>query len=248
MDSSLSRCCVVLVEPTLPENVGSVARAMNNMGVAALRLVNPCDYRSDAAKCLAAHSSDILDNAACFSSLEEAIADSSFVIGTTARVRDRFAAMVDLPELPELIPPSGEGPVALVFGRESSGLTNHELACCHQLVCIPTFGQTKSLNLAQAVMVVLYELSRDSDSRTGVCDASERVLASASELQSLKEHLFKVLKAVGFLKEQQRETLWQSFSDLIARARLGTLDVRLLRGFLRRTELAVKRSDTGDDS
>ncbi len=241
MDSTMSQYCVVLVEPTLPENVGSVARAMNNMGVEALRLVNPCDYRSDAAKCLAAHSSEILENAVCFSSLEEAIADASFVIGTTARARDRFATLVDLPQLPALIP-SGAGSIALVFGRESSGLTNQELACCHQLVCIPTFGQTKSLNLAQAVMVVLYELSRVSPSGAGISDLSEREVASARDVLGLKEHLFAVLKTVGFLKEHQRETLWQSFSDLIARARLGTPDVRLLRGFLRRTELTIKRS------
>ena len=233
----LDQACIVLVEPSLPENVGAVARAMNNMGIRRLRLVNPCDHLSEGALSLAAHSQDILQDATRHVSLEEAVADARFVLGTTARLRERFAEPVDLPKVADCLP-SGEGLVALVFGRESSGLTNHELACCHRHIRIPTFGETPSLNLAQAVIVVLYELSRGQSLESASNNDS---LASAGDLNGLKEHLFQVLKAVGFLKEHQRETLWQSFSDLIGRARMGSADVRLVRGFLRRTENKLNR-------
>ena len=237
MTSILSQCCVVLVEPTLPENVGAVARAMNNMGVKTLRLVNPCDHLSLPALNLAAHSQSILQTASCYERLEDAIADVRFVVGTTARKRERFAEPIDLPRLTGELP-ALDGPLALVFGRESSGLTNQELACCHQYIRIPTFGDSQSLNLAQAVIVVLYELSRN---QGGEISGNSGSLASAGDLTGLKEHLFRVLKAVGFLKEHQHETLWQSFSDLVGRARMGTADVRLIRGFLRRTEIKLRR-------
>jgi TrmH family RNA methyltransferase len=246
MSSFLSRSRVVLVEPTLPENVGAVARAMNNMGVGELRLVNPCDYLSDSGLCVAAHSKEILQNAQCYGSLAEATADVPLVIGTTARRRDRFAEPVALPNVCQELP-LGEGPVAIVFGRESSGLTNQELACCHQLVHIPTFGGTQSLNLAQAVIVFLYELSREEGGGAAVPD--QPVLALSGEVEGLKKHLFSVLETVGFLREHQRDTLWQSFSDVIARARMASADVRLVRGFLRRTEITVRRaSERSDDS
>jgi len=247
MPSFLSRSRVVLVEPTLPENVGAVARAMNNMGVVDLRLVNPCDYLSDSGMCVAAHSKEILQNAKCYESLAEATADVPLVIGTTARRRDRFAEPIALPNVCQGLPPGG-APIALVFGRESSGLTNQELACCHQLVHIPTFGGTHSLNLAQAVIVFLYELSREQGGKAARPD--QPALALSGEVEGLKKHLFSVLKTVGFLREHQRDTLWQSFSDVIARARMASADIRLVRGFLRRTEITVRRASerSGDPS
>lgn len=247
MSSFLSRSCVILVEPTLPENVGAVARAMNNMGLDEMRLVNPCDYLSESGMCVAAHSKEILQHAKCYGTLAEATADVNLVIGTSARRRDRFADPIPLPQLCPGLPKS-EDPIALVFGRESSGLTNQELSCCHQLIQIPTFGGTHSLNLAQAVVVVLYELSREESGQEAL--EKQPALALAGEVEGLKEHLFSVLKTVGFLKEHQRDTLWQSFSDLMARARMASADIRLIRGFLRRTELTVRRAGQGciDDS
>lgn len=233
MTSFLTRSCVILVEPTLPENVGAVARAMTNFGVGELRLVNPCDYLNEASLSLAAHSTAVLRNATCYGSLTEATQDLQCIIGTTARRRDRFADPVSLPNLTDHRVLGGDS-MGLVFGRESSGLTNQELACCDLTVMVPTFGASQSLNLAQAVMVVLYELSRS----LSAVDSKEPLaaMASSKEVEGLKEHLFLVLRSVGFLRSHQRETLWQRFSDLIARSGLGSADIRLIRGFLRRTE------------
>ena len=240
MTSYLSRSCVILVEPTLPENVGAVARAMTNFGVSELRLVNPCDYLNEASLSLAAHSTTVLRNATCYRSLTEATQDLQCIVGTTARRRDRFADPVRLPNLTDQ-KALGNASLGLVFGRESSGLSNQELACCDLTVMVPTFGDSQSLNLAQAVIVVLYELSRSLSS----VDQNEALaaMASSKEVEGLKEHLFSVLRGVGFLRSHQRETLWQRFSDLIARAGMGSADVRLVRGFLRRTENRLRMQD-----
>ena len=233
---------VVLVEPSLPENVGAVARAMNNFGVTELRLVNPCNHLAEEAICLAAHSESILRQAKVFDSLPDALTDRTFVVGTSARTRERFAAPIDLPRIQDSGLPA-KGALGLVFGRESSGLSNEELACCDVTVKIPTYGETQSLNLAQAVVVLLYELSRELSHEPLANVNVENELASSAELEGLKRHLFEVLRLVGFLKEHQHETLWQSFSDLVGRARMNPGDVRLIRGFLRRTQNAMARKE-----
>ncbi len=243
MSNPLAGFCVVLVEPTLPENVGAVARAMNNFGIEDLRLINPCDYRNPAAERIAVHSQNVLREAQCFHSLENAVSRSNFVLGATVRRRGRRAVPIDLPDVCAHLPARREN-AALVFGRESGGLTNRELSCCHLLVRIPAFGTTHSFNLAQAVALVLYELSRSAKRHEDNTAPAEE-LAAAEELEGLKLHLFAVLRLVGFLKEKQRETLWQSFSDLMARARMRSADVRLLRGFLRRTEWTVRHPKPG---
>lgn len=236
--------CVVLVEPSLPENIGAVARAMNNFGVSNLRLVNPCDFQNSAAQRTAARSQSILQNALCFRSLEAAVSQSHFVIGATARPRNRFAAPVPLPCLPDQLTPAQQS-IALVFGRESSGLVNREISCCHLLVTIPANAQNPSLNLAQAVAVTLYELSRNNPTDSKNRPKANKNPASSQDLENLKIHLFAVLQQIRFLKNpKQRDTLWQSFSDLIARAQMQSADVRLIRGFLRKTQRTIHRSTT----
>ncbi len=125
MGIARNNVCVVLVEPTLPQNVGSVARAMNNMGVNDLRLVNPCTFQNREARQTAAHSLKILRNAKVYASLTEAVPNVQLILGTTARLRDRSARITRLPELGNLIPETVRK-IALVFGRESRGLTNAE--------------------------------------------------------------------------------------------------------------------------
>ncbi len=237
--------CVVLVEPSLPENIGAVARAMNNFGILNLRLVNPCDFQNPAAQRTAAHSQSILQNALRFQSLEDAVSQSHFVIGATARPRNRFATPVPLPSLPAQLPQAQQN-IAIVFGRESSGLTNRELSCCHILLTIPTNTQNPSLNLAQAVALTLYELSRNAppNSKTIQNPTPNENLATSQDLENLKTHLFAVLQQIRFLKNpKQRQTLWQRFSDLAARAQMQPTDIRLIRGFLRKTQQSVRRQN-----
>ncbi|MBN2505562.1 MAG: RNA methyltransferase [Verrucomicrobia bacterium] len=229
--------CVVLVEPTLPANIGSAARAMNNLGVQDLRLVNPCDHQSREARQTGAHSWHILRRATLHPTLADAVAGQHLVVGTTARFRDRHARITPLPEIHELIPPE-PGRVALVFGRESSGLTNAEMAVCNAWIHIPTFGRSRSFNLAHAVAVTLYEVSRH------YAPPARRTppptpLAASRDVEAMKGHLARVLQRVRFLRPRQEAHIWTRISDLAGRARLTDLDVRMIRGFLHRIELSL---------
>jgi tRNA/rRNA methyltransferase len=152
---------IILVKPAVPANVGAAARAMKTMGISSLRLVNPCDYLCKESRLLAHASNEILESAEVFSSLEEAIQDMDFVIGTTSRrrtVRDKFISADDIPAL---LTAKGDTiqNVAIVFGCEESGLSNQDASLCHTLSCISMATRYPSLNLAQAVMIYAYELS-----------------------------------------------------------------------------------------
>ncbi len=233
--------CVVLVAPTLAENVGAAARVMGNFGLSDLRLVGERDFRRDeTAGRVASHSVEVLRQARVFPSLPAAISRSRFVVGSTARTRDKLTALVNLPNLRRHLPEGGSG-VALVFGRESSGLTNRELSCCDLSVQIPACGAHRSFNLSQAVALVLYEWRRNpgTERENG---PNPTDLATSGELEGLKEHWFDTLQAIGFLKPAQDDSLRQQFSDLAARVRLRPADVSLLRGLLHRTQLSLARS------
>lgn len=151
----------ILVNPAVPGNIGSAARAMKTMGFTDLRLVNPCNHLGEEARLLAHASGDVLESASVFSSLKEAIGDIDLVIGTTSRrrtIRNRFFLLRDLPGV---IVEKGNAVnrIAIVFGSEESGLSNDDVNLCHILSTVPMAIKYPSLNLAQAVMIYAYELS-----------------------------------------------------------------------------------------
>lgn len=151
----------ILVEPAVPANVGAAARAIKTMGFDDLRLVNPCDYLSMEARMLAHASHDILENAKVYPNLAEALADADFSIATSAKRRNVKEDIILSPDLPDFIRKK-EGVIshlAIVFGREESGLTNEEIALCHRISKVPLQTYYPSLNLAQSVMIYAYELS-----------------------------------------------------------------------------------------
>lgn len=151
----------ILVEPAVPENVGAAARAIKTMGFSDFRLVNPCDYLSVEARKLAHASNDILENAMVYNTLEEALHDIDFAFAASARSRWLKLDIIDSHELPKFIEGKGNtiNNVAVVFGREESGLTNHEINLCQRVTTIPLKAKYPSLNLAQSVMVYAYILS-----------------------------------------------------------------------------------------
>ena len=151
----------ILVEPAVPGNIGTAARAIKTMGYSNMRLVNPCDHLSMEAKILAHASGETLEKAELFSELEEALADIDFSIATTAKVRDARVVFHPNTELPELIRTKGNSirNVGLVFGREESGLSNDEIRLCDIASTIPLVQTYPSLNLGQAVMLYAYTLS-----------------------------------------------------------------------------------------
>jgi len=157
----LSRMAIILVEPQQPGNVGAVCRAMANFGVTDLRLVNPCIYRHSEAARMAVFARPLLGQAQTFNSLQQAVEGLAFSAAFTRRPGFRRGELQSLAELPSILSGLPENAEAgLVFGREDNGLTTEEAASCNLSVCIPTTHQQGSLNLAQAVVVALYELSR----------------------------------------------------------------------------------------
>src|SRR5262245_15050501 len=161
---------IVLVEPEYPGNIGSTARAMFTLGLSQLVVVNPaCDPRSEEVYWLAHSAAEVVRNMRLVTRLEEALADTVFSVGTTRRVR-RVGYPIHTPEeaVEQIQVREGGAPAAIVFGRESSGLTNPELALCSIQSTVPTATENHSLNLAQAVLVysyLLFQASLDPDRR-----------------------------------------------------------------------------------
>jgi len=151
----------ILVEPAVPENVGAAARAMKTMGIWQLRLVKPCDFLGTKARMLAHGSNDILEKALVFETLRQAVEGVDFVIGTTARKRTKRIDYYPVEQLPDIILSKGNSirSVAVVFGREETGLTNSEIALCDLLSTISMAATYPSLNLGQAVMLYAYTFS-----------------------------------------------------------------------------------------
>ena len=226
---------IILVAPEHPNNIGAVARAMNNMGFNDLKLVNPCDYLNggkDGAKTLAMHSHSILTNAKVFKTLNEAIIDKQIVIATTARLRGQHKQLDSSWNLPFLINQfSNNTQIAFVFGRESSGLTNSEIDLCSHFISIPTFGENSSLNLAQAVMVILYEISKILH-KNNVPQKNNTDLATSNHIESLKQNLFTVLSKIDYIKSGNESKRWSVFSKIIADKSFTEKEVNILQGVL----------------
>lgn len=149
---------IVLVNTSHPGNIGGVARAMKNMKFSQLHLVAPKKFPHVEADSRASGATDILENAVVHETLEQAIADCHFVVGTSARGRHIPWPVVDPRELSSIVQGAGDKKIAVVFGREDRGLTNEELHLCHHHVHIPSNPDFSSLNLAAAVQVITYEL------------------------------------------------------------------------------------------
>lgn len=230
----LDRIRIVLVETTHPGNIGAAARAMKTMGLADLRLVNPKHFPDPEAEARASGAEDVLAAARLATSLDGAVADCVRVVGTSARQRKLAWPELDPRECGEaLLQAAGDGPVALVFGRERTGLTNAELDRCTDVVTIPANPGYSSLNLGAAVQVLSYELRMAA--LAGLpreAPEPEAPPASREELERLYSHLEAVLDAREFLDRHNPEHLMRRFRRLYSRARLDRIEVQILRGML----------------
>ncbi len=213
----------ILVEPTVPENVGAAARAIKTMGFTELILVNPCDYLSGPARWLAHGSNEILENAVVFSSLNEALKEFDFVIGTSAKKRSVKYDYFPLPNLPELLISKGKTVqnVAVVFGREESGLRNDELKLCDLVTTVPMKTTFPSLNLAQAVMLYAWELSKISS-----VNNTELPLKNEESLRALLEKVHAILLETGF---KEHSAIFPRFLERVSFLNEG--DIHLLHSF-----------------
>lgn len=232
-DNSLrDRVRFVLVRTTHPGNIGAAARAMKNMGLKRLYLVRPEHFPDAEVTARAAGANDLLANAVVVETLEQALVNCRLVIGTSARSRTLPWPMLSPRQCAEKIAlETGEDEVAIVFGQERSGLSNEELADCHYHVQIPTDPNYSSLNLAQAVQVLAYEL------RTIVIGeynepARTEKRATADAMHAFYKHLEKVLIELKFLDPDCPKQLMHRMKRLFNRAQVEELEMNILRGIL----------------
>ena len=237
----LNQIRIVLVNTSHPGNIGSAARAMKTMGLRDLYLVSPLFFPDHKADELATGATDILQKATVVETLEQAIADCNLVVGTSARVRSLPWPLLAPRAMAEQI--SQEAPqskIAIVFGREQSGLTNEELQRCHFHVQIPACEEYSSLNIAAAVQVIAYEL-RVASLANEVAPASwDCPLATAEDVEMFFTHLQEVLVAIEFLKLSAPRKLMTRMRRLFLRARPDTMEMNMLRGMLTAIEDAVR--------
>ena len=230
------RIDIVLVGTTHPGNIGAVARAMKNMALARLRLVQPRVFPSAEATARAAGADDVLAAATVCDSLEEAVAGCALVVGASARPRAIGCPLLAPRECAELLAGGTQGPAALVFGREHSGLSNEELDRCHYQLHIPANPDFSSLNLAAAVQIVSYELLL---ARSAVDSAPVRAEAgdggqvvSHEEMERFYGHLQAVLTEIDFLDPANPRHLMRRLRRLYNRARPDRNEMNILRGIL----------------
>ena len=224
---------IVLVGTTHPGNIGAVARAMKNMGLSDLALVNPRHFPHKEATARASGAIDVLEHARVFDSLADAVADCVFVAGASARSR-----AIDWPCLEprecarRLLQESAAGPAAAVFGPEKFGLTNADLDLCDSLLTIPTNPDFSSLNLAMAVQVVTYELRLAAREGVPPAPAPEAPPATREEMELFYKHLQEVLLEIRFLDPDNPRHLMRRLRRLFVRAGPDKNEINILRGIL----------------
>lgn len=242
---------VILVRPREEGNVGSVARAMANMGLSRLLLVEPAPPIGGVARGFGVGGWDILDRVERAGSFEEAIAPFRRLIGTTsARQRPR-AGSRQLP-VDRLADSLAEGPAgtatALVFGPEDTGLGRDELDRCHRVVTIPCAPEHPTLNLAQAVLIVAWELVRAPALRRQPPPRPKDELAAAGDLSALFAQADTLLERIGWDQEHLRSSMLRDLRRLATRAETSGREARLLRRILGRLSGSTDRGRTGGES
>jgi len=240
-----SRVRFVLVGTTHPGNIGASARAMKAMGFDDLRLVSPKTFPAAEATARASGADDVLARAAVVTDLAAAVNDCALVVGTTARDRHlEWPVLSPRDAAARIAGALHDGPVAVVFGREQSGLSNAELDRCQHAIRIPTNPAFNSLNLSQAVQVCAYELRQSllvgGGHEVPGDDPAGDPPADAGELDRLHAHLIAVMTAVGYFDPTNPRLLPRRLRRLLNRSDLQRSEVQILRGFLS----AVERRDS----
>lgn len=232
-DSPLSRIRIVLVRTSHPGNIGSAARAMKNMGIVSLALVTPKRFPDPEATALASGADDVLANARVFGTLTEAIGDCVAAYALSARLREWGPENIAVREAAAAAAArTRDGPIAFVFGNEASGLSNEELLACQYHVRIPTDPDWSSINLAQAVQIVAYEL-RMAATAGAMPDARTEPAATVADLEGLYGHLEEAARACGFLDPANPGRLRDRLRRLFGRARAEREEVNIIRGLLK---------------
>jgi len=234
----LDNISIVMVGTTHPGNIGAAARAMHNMCISNLVLVNPQCSIGEIAYARAAGANSILDRRQTSASLQEAVQDCNLVIASSARVRSLPWSNLTPGSMAQKISDLGDqSRAALVFGCEHSGLTNEELHRCNYVVNIPTNPKFSSLNVASAIQVLCYEVFNAGCNPTTASVAnSEEAIASSQELEGYFQHLEQVMTTTRFLDKQNPGLLMQKLRRLYHRFELSKNEINILRGILSSVE------------
>ncbi|WP_185837947.1 tRNA (cytosine(32)/uridine(32)-2'-O)-methyltransferase TrmJ [Vibrio cholerae] len=242
----LERVKVVLVGTTHSGNIGSAARAMKVMGLSQMVLVDPQCQVDAQAIALAAGASEIALNAQIYPTLEAAVADCGLVVGTSARSRTLEWPMLEPRECGEkLISEANQHSVAMVFGRERTGLTNDELQLCHYHVCVPANPEYSSLNLAMAVQLLSYEvrmayLAMQQSSQSSTL---QEEYPRHQELERFYAHLEQVIMQTEFISAQQPRQVMNKLRRMFTRARPEAQEINILRGILTSVQKSISRKE-----
>lgn len=232
----------VLVRPKSAGNIGAAARALANMGFADLRLVAPAvSPAMREALAMAVHGREVLERARIHSSLAEALEDATLSVGTTCRQGLYRSSVRPLrPSAAELVTLAPSNRVAFVFGPEDTGLTNREIKLCQHLVTIATGPDYSSLNLAQAVLTVAYELMMAARASTVSPTAAPPELAPVADVDAMIERMKAALLAIGFLPENNPEHIMFALRGILGRSGLTSREVDILSGIASQTRWAVE--------
>jgi len=236
---------IVLVEPSHPGNIGAVARAMKNMALDQLVLVNPKQFPHSEATARASGADDVLANARVVGSVKEALDGCGFVAATTSRDRDQYFRVADVRDAAErLVAESRRTPAAVLFGAERTGLTNEDLEAAHVLIRIPANEAYLSLNLAMAVQLVAYEIFRAKGVHVETAPGAA-AMATPEDMERMYVHLAQVLEEIDFRDRTPGGTnLMSRIRRFMQRAELDKNEVNIVRGIL--TARQKRRRHAGD--
>ena len=233
---------IVLCRTSHPGNIGSTARAIKTMGFSKLALVNPKQFPHSEANALAAGAEDVLNNTKVVKTIEEALIDSHLIIGFTARQRELSQEHQNIRKIAKDLknePPQKK--IALLFGNETNGLSNDEIKHCHKLGYINSNENYSSLNLAQAVQIICYEIRMHISESDGIIKLiKENELVSHEIQNGFYLHLEQLLTEIGFLKKIQGERLMQRLRLLFNRTTMEKDEVNILRGILTDIQKKIK--------
>lgn len=245
----LSSVRIVLVATSHPGNIGSTARAMKTMGLGSLYLVKPKSFPDQKANELAAGADDVLRDACIVDTLDEALAGCQIILATSARPRGLSLPGLIPSSAAELISEKSDNTqVALVFGREHAGLTNEELLKCHYHIHIPSNPEYSSLNLAQAVQIIAYELRMKLLAPKAEVSLRADDEATADEIEQFYDHLKEVFIEIQFLKTSNPRRLMQRVRRLFNRVQLEKMEVSILRGMLSQVQKSLEWASKKDRS
>lgn len=233
----------ILVKPRYPGNIGSTARALKNMGFSKLSVVRPSVLPTHPeALRLAVGAANLLKKAKVFDTIEEASSGLHFLVGTSRRTGKYRQDFVTLPELDNNLPSRQK--IGILFGPEERGLTNQELAFCHLVTNIPASPLFPSLNLAQAVMVVAYQLFLSSPSPVPGEGKTGRIkLANVEEIEGMYQHMEKMLGQIGFFPHRNSFHMMRAIRQVFGRTELTDREVRIFRGICRQVLWSTPKRD-----